>query len=143
VGPDGFIHVADSGNHRVVMLSAEGEYLAEWRIPDADPNIFSPEHIAASPDGSTISRAPQWRWLARSSSLASGVQAVMHGPNSTVPKSFQLGRCSAFLAVLALRIVRKLLTGEGSTGTNPTLSASLLRSAFAVSLLDRVRKAWA
>lgn len=54
VGPDGAIHVADSGNHRVVMLSANGEYLAEWGIPDADPNIFSPEHIAASPDGLTV-----------------------------------------------------------------------------------------
>ncbi len=54
VGPDRTIHVADSGNHRVVMLSATGEYQADWVIPDADPNIFSPEHIAASPDGSTV-----------------------------------------------------------------------------------------
>ena len=54
VGPDGTVHVADSGNHRVVMLSANGEYQAEWGIPDPDPNIFSPEQIAASPDGSTV-----------------------------------------------------------------------------------------
>ena len=54
VGPDGTIHVADSGNHRVVMLSATGEYQADWAIPDADSNIFSPEQIAASPDGSTV-----------------------------------------------------------------------------------------
>jgi tripartite motif-containing protein 71 len=54
VGPDGTIHVADSGNHRVVMLSANGEYLTEWRIPNPDPNIFSPEQVAASPDGVTV-----------------------------------------------------------------------------------------
>jgi DNA-binding beta-propeller fold protein YncE len=54
IGDSDIIHVADSGNHRVVMLSAEGEYLAEWRIPDADPNVFSPEHVATSPDGLTV-----------------------------------------------------------------------------------------
>ena len=54
IGASGIIHVADSGNHRVVMLSPEAEYVAEWRIPDTDPNVFSPEHIAVSPDGSTV-----------------------------------------------------------------------------------------
>lgn len=54
IGSGGVIHVADSGNHRVVMLSPTGEYLAHWRIPDANPNIFSPEHIAVSADGSTV-----------------------------------------------------------------------------------------
>lgn len=54
MGPDGLIHVADSGNHRIVMLSAGGSYVAEWRIPDADPNIYSPEHLAVSSDGSTV-----------------------------------------------------------------------------------------
>lgn len=52
-GPNGIIHVADSANHRVVMLSARGTFLADWRIPDADRDIYSPEQIAASPDGST------------------------------------------------------------------------------------------
>lgn len=54
VGRDGIVHVADSGNHRVVMLSDDGEYAAEWRIADANPNVYSPEHIAVSPDGSTV-----------------------------------------------------------------------------------------
>lgn len=54
VGPDGLIHVADSGNHRIVMLSPSGSYMAEWRIADADPNIHSPEHLAVSADGSTV-----------------------------------------------------------------------------------------
>lgn len=54
IGGGGFMHVADSGNRRVVMLSAESAYVAEWRIPDADPTVFSPEHVATSPDGSTV-----------------------------------------------------------------------------------------
>ncbi len=54
VGPDGLIHVADSGNHRVVLLSKEGEYVAEWKIPDADPGIYSPEKVALSPDGHRV-----------------------------------------------------------------------------------------
>jgi hypothetical protein len=39
VDRNGVIHVADSGNHRVVMLSPEGEYLTEWRVPAANPNV--------------------------------------------------------------------------------------------------------
>lgn len=54
VGPDGVIHVADSGNHRVVMLTEKGEYLAEWKISDAAPEIHSPEKIAVAPDGHTV-----------------------------------------------------------------------------------------
>lgn len=54
VGRDGVVHVADSGNRRVVMLSPDGEYVAEWRIPDPEPNVYSPEHLAVSRDGSTV-----------------------------------------------------------------------------------------
>ncbi|MDP1579726.1 MAG: NHL repeat-containing protein [Candidatus Didemnitutus sp.] len=54
VGPAGFIHVADSGNHRVVLLSQQGGYVAEWKIPDADPAIHSPGKIAVSPDGHQV-----------------------------------------------------------------------------------------
>jgi DNA-binding beta-propeller fold protein YncE len=54
VSSHGVIHVADSANHRVVMLSAAGQYISDWRIPDANPNVYSPEHIAVSPDGSTV-----------------------------------------------------------------------------------------
>lgn len=53
-GPNGLVHVADSGNHRVVMLSGKGEYLTHWNILDPNPNIFSPEQIAVSPDGTTV-----------------------------------------------------------------------------------------
>ena len=54
VGRDGLLHVADSGNRRVVMLSADGAYVTEWRLPDAGSLVYSPEHVAASPDGSTV-----------------------------------------------------------------------------------------
>jgi len=54
VSTTGVVHVADSGNHRVVMLSERGEYLTEWKVPDATPGVYSPEHIAVSPDGSTV-----------------------------------------------------------------------------------------
>lgn len=49
-----FIHVADSGNHRVVLLTTRGEYVAEWKIPDPVPTVHSPEKVAVSPDGSTV-----------------------------------------------------------------------------------------
>ncbi|MEW6321318.1 MAG: NHL repeat-containing protein [Acidobacteriota bacterium] len=54
VGPNNAIHVADSGNRRVVMLSSEGAYLTEWRVPDADPAVYSPEHLAVSRDGTMV-----------------------------------------------------------------------------------------
>lgn len=50
----GMIHVADSANHRIVMLSPEGEYVTEWRVPDPNPDVYSPEHLAVSPDGATV-----------------------------------------------------------------------------------------
>lgn len=52
--PSGFVHVADSGNHRLVMLSARGEFLIEWKIPDAAPEIYSPEKVAVAPDGRMV-----------------------------------------------------------------------------------------
>ncbi len=54
VDSTGLIHVADSGNHRVVMLTERGEYLTEWKIPDAAPEIHSPEKIGVAPDGRTV-----------------------------------------------------------------------------------------
>lgn len=54
VGARGLISVADSANHRIVLLSPEGKYEAEWRIPAVSGGTFSPEHIAVSPDGRTV-----------------------------------------------------------------------------------------
>lgn len=53
-GRNGLLHVADSGNHRVVMLAADGAYVTDWRLPNAGSDVYSPEHVAASPDGSTV-----------------------------------------------------------------------------------------
>lgn len=58
VGRDGILHVADSGDHRVVMLSAKREYVTDWRLPNPDSDVYSdvysPEHVAVSADGSTV-----------------------------------------------------------------------------------------
>lgn len=50
---DGLVHVADSGNHRMVMLDGEGQFVTEWRIPD--PGLeHSPTMAAVSPDGRRV-----------------------------------------------------------------------------------------
>lgn len=54
VAAGGLIVVADSANHRVVLLSPDGRFESAWRIPEAPHRIFSPEHIAVSPDGRTV-----------------------------------------------------------------------------------------
>lgn len=53
-GPHGIIHVADSANHRVVMLTERGEYLTAWSIPDANSQVYSPEKVAVSADGTRV-----------------------------------------------------------------------------------------
>lgn len=45
------IHVADSGNHRLVMLDVDGQFVAEWTLPDLTEQ-YSPAMVAVSPDGS-------------------------------------------------------------------------------------------
>ena len=54
VGPNGFIHVADSANHRVVMLSKDGKFASGWELPNPNPKVYSPEQVAVSPDGNTV-----------------------------------------------------------------------------------------
>jgi len=54
IGPTGLIRVADSANHRVVMLSAGGKLLGQWKLPRPNPRIYSPEQIAVSPEGKTV-----------------------------------------------------------------------------------------
>ncbi|HIQ08837.1 MAG TPA: TIGR03663 family protein [Anaerolineaceae bacterium] len=61
VAPDGTLYVADSGNHRIIHLSADGQVLQTWgtfgdinQDPDnAPPGTFNePWGIAVGPDGS-------------------------------------------------------------------------------------------
>ncbi len=54
VSGDGWLHVADSANHRIVALSPRGEYAGEWRLPNAPAGVNTPEQIAISPDGTTL-----------------------------------------------------------------------------------------
>jgi hypothetical protein len=36
------------------MLSAKGEYVADWSIPGSNPKVFSPEQVAVSQGGETV-----------------------------------------------------------------------------------------
>lgn len=61
VAPDGSLYVADSGNHRIVHLSADGKVLHTWGtfgdilqgLENAPPGTFNqPWGVAVGPDGS-------------------------------------------------------------------------------------------
>jgi len=47
------IHVADSANHRVVMLDADGAFVADWALPEPGKQ-YSPTMVAVSPDGKHV-----------------------------------------------------------------------------------------
>ncbi|MBL4799598.1 MAG: NHL repeat-containing protein [Oleispira sp.] len=58
-GPNGVIHVADGGNHRVVTLDSSGAFMGDWPLPDIDlekdaQTYNSPVAVAAKPDGTAI-----------------------------------------------------------------------------------------
>ncbi len=58
--PDGNLVVADSGNHRIVILSPSGEQVGEFGSFGAEPGqINEPWGVAAAPDG-TIFVADTW-----------------------------------------------------------------------------------
>lgn len=48
------IHVADSGNHRIVMLNSQGALIAEWLLPDVQVPTYTPVSVAVSRDGKTV-----------------------------------------------------------------------------------------
>jgi len=37
-----------------IAVASNGEYVADWSIPDSNPNVFSPEQVAVSRDGETV-----------------------------------------------------------------------------------------
>ena len=46
------MHITDSGNHRVQMLSETGEYLAQWELPMPQGVQFeSPVALTLGPNG--------------------------------------------------------------------------------------------
>jgi len=52
VGPDGLLYVADSGNHRVQVLDAEGNFVRGWGSAGSGPGQFQePWGIAVSAEG--------------------------------------------------------------------------------------------
>ncbi len=52
VAPDGRVYVADTGNHRIVVFSPEGEMLTSWGAFGAEPGQFNePWDVAVGPDG--------------------------------------------------------------------------------------------
>jgi len=66
VGPDGFVYIADSGNHRVQKFTTDGEFVAAWGGPSTIeteagvPRGFNePWDVAVAPDG-TIYVADTW-----------------------------------------------------------------------------------
>ncbi len=51
--PDGSLYVADSGNHRVQVLSRRGEFIRQWGGRGKDPGRFeNPVDVAVARDGS-------------------------------------------------------------------------------------------
>ena len=49
-----FIHVADSGNGRVVMLDPEGGFVTDWTIREEGNGYHTPVAVATSPDGRRV-----------------------------------------------------------------------------------------
>ena len=55
VDKGGNVHVADSANKRVSLLSLAGNYKGQWILSDdRHPNVYSPTRVAAAPDGEIL-----------------------------------------------------------------------------------------
>lgn len=77
IDSQGFLHVADSGNHRVVMLGSDRKYIGHWNIPDAGATVFSPEKVALSLDEERIyatdwGETGFWSWRSNGRMAANG-----------------------------------------------------------------------
>ena len=55
VDTDGFIHIADSANKRVVLLDGKGQYRGQWKLTnDKQSNVYSPTRVATTPQGTIL-----------------------------------------------------------------------------------------
>jgi predicted membrane-bound mannosyltransferase/DNA-binding beta-propeller fold protein YncE len=68
VGPEGFLYVADSDNHRIQKFTANGQFVAAWGSESnaeaewgVTPGFFSPWDVAIGPDGA-IYVADTWNY---------------------------------------------------------------------------------
>jgi len=67
VGPDGFVYVADTGNHRIQKFTADGQFVAAWGQHSSvetetgmrPAGFLEPWDVAVAPDG-TIYVADTW-----------------------------------------------------------------------------------
>lgn len=60
VGPDNQIYIADTGNKRIVVTSAEGEYIYQWGSFGSEPGQFNePVSVAVDADG-TVAVGDIW-----------------------------------------------------------------------------------
>ncbi len=53
-GADGLVHVADSGNSRLVLLDEKGRFVTDWKIPRPKDSFLTPVGVAVSLDGRRI-----------------------------------------------------------------------------------------
>ena len=49
-----YIHIADSGNRRVVMLDSNGHFITEWKIDESGEGYDTPIGLAVSRDGKKL-----------------------------------------------------------------------------------------
>jgi len=93
IGPDGSLYVADSGNHRIVKFSPDGQMLTSWGSKGAGPGQFNePWGIAVGPDGS-VYVADTWnhrieKFDANGKFLLQWGHAAMTGGQLTEPGAF-------------------------------------------------------
>lgn len=66
VGPEGVVHVVDSGNAEVHVYSATGQFLRTYGSPGEDLGQFAlPSDVVVAPDGSSYVADPVAPWVTR------------------------------------------------------------------------------
>jgi sugar lactone lactonase YvrE len=79
VGPDGNLYIADSGNHRVVVLDSEGNYLRTWGEQGSNAGQFN-EPWAIAVDEEAVYVADTWNHRLQKFSLTGEYLATIGQP---------------------------------------------------------------
>ncbi len=53
-GPDGLVHVADSGNSRIVLLDRKGRFVTDWKLSRPKDSFHTPVNVAVHPHGKRV-----------------------------------------------------------------------------------------